>query len=264
MRKSVYSKTLYGLRWQTLGWSLGIMFIVFITVSLFDSFTQTGFEEVVSSLPEQLRGLIGSADNYKSVAGYLAQQIFGLKVVMFLVIMSVLLHIFTSASEEDSGRLQTLLTLPVTRTKVYFQKWFAVLTVIAIVIACLVASLYAGLAVINKTADAQRIFESAANLWLACAAMGMVGYSIAMLTGKKALSIAIASGYALFCIIFSSLAPAVKELQDIDKLSLLHYYNNPQIMQNGLDGGHMAILGFILIVLALVGWFGFTRRSINT
>jgi ABC-2 type transport system permease protein len=264
MFSSIFLKTIYGLRWQIAGWSLGVMFIVFVTVALYDSFTQTGFEDVINSLPEQLRGLLGSADNYKSVGGYLAQQIFGLKVTMFLVVMSVLLFISVSATEEDSGRLQTILTLPVTRTKVYFQKWLAVLFAIGIVTLALIAALYAGLAIIQKNTDALRVIESVTNLWLACSAVGMVGFSLAMLTGKKGLSVAVASGYALFCIIMSSLAPAVDSLKEIDKLSLLHYYNNPQIMQHGLDISHIIILGCTLITLTLVGWTGFTRRSINT
>lgn len=264
MLSSIFLKTLYGLRWQVLGWGLGIIFIVFVTVALYDSFTQTGFEDVINTLPEQMRGLLGSAENYKSVAGYLAQQIFGLKVVMFLVVMSVLLFISVSATDEDNGRMQTLLTMPVSRTKVYIQKWLAVLVAIGIVLLCLVGALYAGLAIINKEADALRVFESVTNLWLACSAVGMVGFSVAMLTGKKAVSIAIVSGYALFCIILSSLAPAVDGLKDIDKLSLLHYYNNPQIMQNGLDGIHMLVLAGALVALTLLGWIGFTRRSINT
>lgn len=183
---------------------------------------------------------------------------------MFLVVMSVLLFISVSATDEDSGRMQTLLTLPVSRTKVYFEKWLAVLVVIGIVLLCLVGALYAGLAIIHKDADGWRVFESVANLWLACSAMGTVGFSVAMLTGKKALSIAIVSGYALFCIILSSLTPAVEGLKDVDKLSLLHYYNNPQIMQNGLDGMHILVLGGALVVLTVLGWAGFTRRSINT
>lgn len=264
MLSSIFLKTLYGLRWQILGWSAGIMFIVFVTVALYDSFSQTGFEDVVNSLPDQLRGLLGSADNYKSIAGYLAQQIFGLKIVMFLVVMSVLLFISVSATDEDNGRLQTLLTLPVTRTKVYFQKLLAVLFAIGIINLALITALYTGLAIIHKDADTTRIIESVTNLWLACSTVGMVGFSIAMLTGKKGLSITVASGYALFCIVMSSLAPAVENLKEIDKLSLLHYYNNPQIMQHGLDNSHVVILGIALITLTLLGWIGFTRRSINT
>lgn len=264
MFSSLYLKTLHGLRWQILGWGLGVMFIVFVTVALYNSFTQTGFEEVIDTLPEQMRGLLGSADNYKSVAGYLAQQIFGLKVVMFLVVMTVILFISVSASEEDDGRLQTLLTLPITRTKAYFHKWLAILTANAIVVLLMLVALYAGLALIHKEADAIRVWQSAGSLWLAITTVGLVGFSLAMFTGKKSLSIALAAGYALFCIIMSSLAPAVEGLQEVDKLSLLHYYNNPQIMQYGLDMSHIATLALVLVGLTLIGWVGFTKRNIGT
>jgi ABC-2 type transport system permease protein len=264
MLKSLFLKTLHSLRWQTLGWSIGITFIVFVTVSLFDSFSQSGFEEIVTSVPESLRGFLGNADNYTSVPGYLAQQVFGLKVAMFAIVMSILLFISISASEEDDGRLQTLLTLPLTRTKIYFQKWAAGILCVGIVLAFLLAAVYVGLAVIGKDVDAMRVFESLGAMWLTCCTFGMVGFGVAMLTGKKGLTVALASGYAIFCIVMNSLAASIDQLKDWDKISLLHYYNNPQIMQHGLDWNHMYILGAAFIVLTLLGWIGFTKRSINT
>lgn len=264
MFKSLFLKTLYGLRWQTLGWSLGITFIVFITVSLFDSFSQSGFEEIVTTVPESLRGFLGTADNYTTVPGYLAQQVFGLKVAMFVIVMAILLFISISASEEDDGRLQTLLTLPLSRSKIYFQKWAAGILSIGIVLLFLLASIYIGLAVISREVDTTRVLESFGAMWLMCCTFGMVGFGIAMLTGKKGPTIAITSGYAVFCIVMNSLAASVEQLKDWDKLSLLHYYNNPQIMLHGLDWNHILILGAVFIGLTLLGWIGFTRRSINT
>lgn len=183
---------------------------------------------------------------------------------MFMVVMSVLVFLAISANEEDDGRLQTLLTLPVTRSAVYFQKLLAGIAGTGVIMLCILATIYAGLAVIQKEVDAVRIIESVSTLWLVCCTFGLVGYSTAMLTGKKGLTTSVAIGYALFCIVLSSLAPAVDALKDIDKLSLLHYYNNPQIMQNGLDIGHTLILIGIFVVLTLIGWIGFRKRSITT
>jgi ABC-2 type transport system permease protein len=264
MFRSLFLKTLYGLRWQTLGWSIGLTFIVFVTVSLFNSFSQSGFEQIVTSVPESLKGFLGSPDNYTSIPGYLAQQVFGLKVAMFVIVMSILLFISISASEEDDGRLQTLLTLPVTRTKVYFQKLLAAIVSVGVVMLFLLGALYVGLVVIQKDADVERVLESLGTLWLMCCTFGMIGFSTAMLTGKKSLTIALASGYAMFCIVMDSLAKSIDQLKDLDKVSLLHYYNNPQIMQNGLDWNHLLILGAVFVGLAVIGWIGFTRRSINT
>lgn len=264
MFSSVFTKSLFSLRWHLLGWGLAVGFAAFGTMALYNSFNQSGIENIVNSVPESLKPLIGSVADFKTVPGYVGQQIFGPNVVLLTIIMSVLVTISISASEEDGRRLQTLLSLPVTRTSVYFQKWLAVLVVIAVVSACIVLGLALGLLVADKSADIQRVWLSALDAWLMNAAYGMVAYCAAMLTGKKGLTIAIASGYAAVSFFVSSLAPAVDKLKDIDKLSIFHYYNQPQIMQHGLNGKHVAVLLGVIAVLTIVGWVGFTRRNIDT
>jgi putative exporter of polyketide antibiotics len=136
--------------------------------------------------------------------------------------------------------------------------------VIAFVSACIVAGLVLGLIVADKTADMQRVWLTAFDAWIMNTAYGLVAYCIAMLTGKKGLTIAAASGYAALSFFVSSLAPAVDKLKEIDKLSIFHYYNQPQIMQHGLNGKHLAVLITVVAILTIVGWLGFTRRNIET
>jgi ABC-2 type transport system permease protein len=263
MFRSVFSKTLYNLRWQLIGWALGVCFVAFITMALYDSFNQTGIDSIVNSVPDSLKSLIGSVEDFKTIPGYIGQQIFGPNVVILTIAMAVLLFIGVSASEEDDGRLQTLLSFPVTRTSVYFQKWLAVLVIIALVCAAVVAGLFGGLAAVHHSADVGRIMLSAFDCWLMNVCYGLVAFATAMLTGKKGLTVAVASGYAAISFIISSLAPAVDKLHTIDKFSIFHYYNNPQIMQHGLDTGHTLLLVAIALILTLVGWWGFTRRNVQ-
>lgn len=264
MFKSIFTKSLYSLRWQVLGWGLAVGLTAFITMALYNSFNQNGIEDIVNSMPESLKPLVGSVADFKTIPGYIGQQVFGPNIIILTIIMSVLLFVGISVNEEDSRRLQTLLSLPVTRTSVFFQKWLAVILVIAFVSACIVIGLVLGLLVADKTADMQRVWLTALDAWIMNTAYGLVAYCIAMLTGKKGLTIAIASGYAALSFFVSSLAPAVDKLKDIDKLSIFHYYNQPQIMQHGLNGKHLAVLITVIAVLTIVGWLGFTRRNIET
>lgn len=264
MFKSIFTKSLYSLRWQVLGWGLAVGLTAFITMALYNSFNQNGIEDIVNSMPESLKPLVGSVADFKTIPGYIGQQVFGPNIIILTIIMSVLLFVGISVNEEDSRRLQTLLSLPVTRTSVFFQKWLAVILVIAFVSACIVIGLVLGLLVADKTADMQRVWLTAFDAWIMNTAYGLVAYCIAMLTGKKGLTIAAASGYAALSFFVSSLAPAVDKLKDIDKLSIFHYYNQPQIMQHGLNGKHLAVLITVIAVLTIVGWLGFTRRNIET
>ncbi len=169
-----------------------------------------------------------------------------------------------SASEEADGRMQSLLSFPVSRTKVYFQKWAAAnLVVIGITLSAMIA-LVPALLIINETADYTRVLESVFSLALINIAYGMVAFAVAMATGSKAYAILIGAGYAVASLFITSLAPAVDKLQTIDKLSLLHYYNSPQIMTNGLNGKYTLVIIVAILVLTVIGWLGFIRRDVRT
>lgn len=263
MFSNVFTKTLYNLRWQLLGWSLGVGFIAFITMVFYNSFNQSGIDSIINSVPDSLKSLIGNVADFKTIPGYIGQQIFGPNIVILTIAMSVIIFVSISASEEDDGRLQSLLSLPVTRTAVYIQKLAAALLVIAIVCACIILGTLIALGIVHHSADMSRIYQSAFDCWVMNVGYGLVAYAAAMLTGKKGLTVAIAGGYAAISFVISSLAPAVKELKTVDRFSIFHYYNNPQIMQHGLDGKHLLMLAAIAVVLAAVGWFGFIRRNIE-
>lgn len=264
MLKSIYLKTLYNLRWQSLGWFIGIVFIAFLTMVLFNSFNQEGIDQIVNSVPESLKSLVGSVDDFKTIPGYIGQQIFGPNIVILTIAMSIMLFVSISANEEDSGRLQSMMSLPVTRTSVYFQKWLAVVCVIAIVSIGIALGITLALPIIDKSADVGRILQSTFDVWIMNVAYGLVAFAVAMATGKKGLTIAIAGGYAAISFIVSSLALAVTQLDIVDKLSIFHYYNNPQIMTNGLNAHHVWIILAIILALTLIGWLGFLRRDIQT
>lgn len=264
MFRSVFLKTIYNLRWSIIGWGLGIMFVSFLTMVLFNSFNQQGIDSIVNSVPDSLKSLVGSVSDFKTIPGYIGQQLFGPNVVILTIAMSVLLFVAVSANEEDSGRLQTLLSLPVSRTKVYFHKWLAVLLVIAVVCACIAIGIYIALPFVGKSADFERILASIFDAWLMNVSYGMVIYALAMGTGRRGLTIALGSGYAALSFIISSLAPAVKGLDIPNKFSVFHYYNNPQIMQHGLNYNHIYILLGVITILTFIGWLGFVKRSIQT
>lgn len=264
MLRNVFTKTLYNLRWQLLGWTLGVAFVAFVTMAFFNSFNQAGIDNIVNSIPDSLKSIVGDVSDFKSVSGYIGQEIFGPNVVILTIAMAVIVFIGVSASEEDSGRLQSLLSLPITRSSVYFQKWLAVMFFIAIVCAGIVAGIYLALPIVDKSTDFWRVLQSAVDCWLMNTAYGLVAFAVAMGTGRKGLTVALASGYAALSFIISSLAPAVDKLAFADKFSIFHYYNHPLVMQHGLDVNHIYALVGIIVVLTLLGWLGFVRRDITT
>ena len=264
MFKNVFLKSLYTMRWQFVGWAAAIMFIVFVTMVLYPSFSQDGVEQIVNSVPDSLKSLVGDVADFKTIPGYIGQQIFGPNLYIVSLIMAVLIFIGISASEESDGRMQSLLSFPVSRTKAYFHKWAAANLVVAAISLSTMLALWLALLIIDESADYARVWQSVLSLALINIAYGMVAFTAAMATGSKAFAILMGSGYAVATLFITSLAPAVDKLETIDKFSLLHYYNNPQIMTNGIDLSNTLVILAAIVILTLIGWIGFLRRDVRT
>lgn len=261
----LYRKTMFNLRLQCLGWFVAITAIAAITMSVFSAFSGANVaHSLVNSVPESMRSLVGSATNFTTIPGFIAQQVFGPNIVIITIIMAPIIALAVSSNEEADGRLQSLLSLPLSRSRIYFAKLFAVLTVIAVACLGIAIGTAAGLLIIGHTAGWQRIILSTFDCWLMNSAYALVAFALAMAIGKRGLTITLAVGYAAASFVISSLAPGVSSLKTIDKFSVYHYYNNPQIMLHGINWSHVLILGITCLVLVMIGWIGFTRRSINT
>lgn len=263
MFRNLYLKTLFNLRWQLLGWTCGVAFVAFLTVIFYDSLASSSFGSIAKSVPPSLQALVGSLEDFASINGYIGQFVFGSKIIPIIIPMALILFVAQSVSEEDDGRLGTLLTLPIRRSSVYFQKWLAVATVITVVCAGMAAATLGAAALQHHAVDRHHLIESTVTCLLMCLGIGSIAYGFGMATGRKGLTIMLASVYAGTSLIISSIAPNIDKLKTIDHLSLLHYYNSPNIMLHGLNMTHTVVLAAAVAVTFLFGWFFFIRRSLQ-
>ena len=263
MFSTIFSKTLYGLRWQFFGWFVAIFFTAFITMVMYPSFSQAGIESLVDSVPESLKSFVGNASDFNTVPGFIGQQVFGPNLYIISIIMAILIFIAISASEESDGRLQSLLALPVSRSQVYLEKYFAAMLIVSALSLSVIAAIGLSLFAIGESADLWRIIQSAIGFTLLNVAYGTIAFAAAMFTGNKSITLLIVSGYAVASLFVSNLAPAVDKLAFVDKFSLIHYYNNPQTMTNGLEISNVLTMLAVIVALGAIGLVGFTRRDIK-
>lgn len=263
MFKSILSKTLYEKRWMMLAWGLGMIFTAAITMALYPSFSQLGADEFVNSVPESLKSLIGSVESFKSIPGYVAQQIYGPQIPIMTIVLAVILYIGIGVGEEDRGTLQTLMAQPLTRTKIYLEKFYAGALVLTFVSITVGVGVLGGVIALGENISLMRLLQATLMLCLLNIAYGVVAYAIGMGTGKKGLAIGVSSAYAFLSFFISSLAPSVKALQPFEKLSVFYYYNTPQPVVVGLDWSNVLIMVGFIVVFLVAGLFGFLRRDID-
>lgn len=260
MLRTIFLKTLYEKRWMLLWWTLSsvalTIFIVLFFPTLKDSFGQA-----VKDIPESMRSLIGSVEDYQLLGGYLTVQVFQ-QMIFLPIILGVILATGLLAGDENEGTLQTLITHPVSRSQVYLHKLAASATIVGIVTFGFFVGSWIGALFIHESVDVWRLFQATWMAWLVSMAITLAGFALAASTGKRGLAGSLAGAYAFVMYVISSLVESVKVLRPVDYLSPFHYFLHPSPLKAAFDFGDMFVLLAASVVFIVLGYIVFIRRDI--
>ncbi len=262
MLKNVFLKTIYEKRWATIGWSLGVAAMTMLTFAFYPSFKQGGFDEVLKNIPKSLQSLVGDPNSYKTVQGFIGQEIYALRIPMVTLIMGIVIFTGLLAGDEDKGTLQTLLAQPVSRGRVIIEKFLAGAVICFLVCAASVVGIYLVVPFIHESANFGLLLQATLGVWLLTMLFSSVGFAAGAITGKRGLAGGIAGLITFGTYLITSLVGNVSSLKPIEKLSPFHYYNNPLIAKNGLSAKAVLALAIPTLILLCVSWLVFNRRDI--
>lgn len=262
MLSNVFQKTVYEKRWFVLSWSLGIIAMTLLTMVFYPYFKDAGFDELINSLPKSFEGLLGEASNYRTVGGYVGEQIFAMRLPMLVLIMTITLFTSIGVGDENRGNLETLLAQPISRATVYWHKFLAASLITAIACLAIFIAVCLSFISIHDTMSLGRLAEATFACWLLGVGVGAFTYAIGAISGRRSLTIGIASGVTFLSFLISSMAPAVEGLKQAQKASIFYYYNTPAVAQHGLQLRNTVVLMGIILLFALVGLFVFQRRDL--
>lgn len=258
MISNIYTKTLYQKRFMLLGWFLGITFMTFITLAFFNSFSSGALADSFNNLSPALQKVVGDAASFTTISGYISQQIFALRIPLLVIILSIAVLVGLSAGEEQQGLLETQLSLPISRTDALLQKLAAGLTVIVIGSFGALVGVAIGLLVIGQSYSLVRVIPDVISCALIAICYGLVGFTVAALTGRRGLALGISSCLAFLGYLINSMAASVSALATADKLTLFHYYH----AKGSFDWSGIALFIGVAVMLVVISVIGFQRRDI--
>jgi len=262
MFKNIFLKTLHEKRWMMLFWSLGVVAMAMLMMAFYHSFSAGGFDEVLKNLPKSFQGLVGNVADLKTVSGYVSQEVFALRIPLLTLIMGVVLFTALVAGDESQGTLQTLLAQPVSRLRVFIEKYLAALVISFVICFGAFVGVLLGLILIHEHMSWLHLFESVVGVWLLTLVFGTFGFALGAITGKRGLTGSLTGLVTFGTYLITSFAPNVAGLKNVEKLSPFHYYNNPGIAQHGLQTHNVVVMVALIVVPLVVGAVVFQRRDI--
>lgn len=261
---AILGKTLFQKRIAILAWAVGAILMVWLVLVFYPSFSEgDALKDLAESLPPSLQPLIGDPANLKTVGGYIDAQVMQLRIPMITIVMAIIFGIGLSAADEERGTLATLLAQPVSRTRVFLEKYLALVVSVLLVHVGVLVGIIGTLAMINESYSFSLLLQAVFSCFVLTMVFGTLAFAIGFFTGKRGLATAIASVAAFGSLLVDSLAPSVATLQDVEKWLPYYYYTNPSTVLHGIDWTAIAFHLLWIGIALLLGWAIFRHRDVE-
>jgi ABC-2 type transport system permease protein len=261
---TVTRHTLIRLRGQILGWGLGIASLGLIIVLFYGVFMdqqETLLQMIEAYPPEFLAFFGGDATSMTTPGGYLGMYGFSMLPVIG-GIFAVIAGSGLLACDEESGRLDLLVSYPVGRTAFFAGR----------LLALLLATL--GILLIGWVGFALPLFSSSLDVSAGSMALpffsllaqlalyGALALLLSLLLPARRYAAATAGAILVCDYLLGSLAGLNETLAEVAQLLPYHYFQGGEALE-GLDlGSTLALLG-VAALIALFAWWRFQRRDLR-
>lgn len=211
-------------------------------------------------LPDSLVGLIGTTE-LGTPAGWMQAEMLSIVVPVSLVGVAVVIGIDAIAGEDDRHTLSLLLAGPVSRRAIVIEKAAALVVGLAAVGAMIVVALWLGSAVGGLGLEAGKMLAAAVHVTALAVFFGAFALAAgARWSKRRALQITI--GIAVVAYLADWLLGISDATDAFAALSPWFYMSDAQALIDGVDLGHLGVLGALSAAAIVTAAVAFERRDI--
>lgn len=262
MLRNVFTKWLWDARRSLLGWALAIAAVGTMYGAFWPSIRNPEMMKALEAYPDSVL----EAFNYNELttaAGYLSSAVYGLLIPLLMAVFAIAGGTRAVAGDEEAGTLDLVLAHPVSRTRLALQRFAGIAVGIAVVGTALL------LAILGLRGPAQLDGVTAAELAaitlqlaLFGAVFGALAFAVGAATGRKALTLGVSAGVAVFAFLCNGVLPQVDGLEWVRNLSPWHWYLGGEPLVNGLQLADSGLLLGVTVALVAFGTWAFGRRDV--
>lgn len=261
---SVLKWTLWQRRWSILWWCAGVVGLIVLTLAFYPAIRNqaAALNKSFGGLSNDTLALFGGTDFFSPV-GYLNSQIIYLLFPLILIILGVGLGSSLIGREEASGTIESLLSRPISRTRLLLAKAGAGALCILIVTGV-------GSMVMIAMAQVVHLGIPIGNIAAACLACFMLVLSFSAVafllaaTGRgRVAALGVTVVYALGGYIVGSLASTVQWLKTPSLVFPYHYYRSADILRGTFNWSSMLFFSLFTFGCTMLAWLSFRRRDLG-
>lgn len=251
-------------RRRALVWGIALVALTWSVLLVWPSMSGSGaLGALTAGMPPDVVGALG-LESLSSPEGFLSGNLYALLLPLLLAVIGIAHTSALTAGDEDAGRLELLLALPVGRVRVFLARFVSVGIVLGVLSLVVGASVWFGAAVLDMGLDASGIVAATVSLFLfallhAALALALAGGGLrsgAVLTASAGVLV---SGYLVH-----ALLPLVDGGRNAARVSPWHWALGEDPLAGGFDAPGAALLGGGTLLFVVFGLVAVRGRSIRT
>ena len=225
------------------------------------------FNEMMKSFPPEMfkaMNMDPSSLSFSTLESYLSTEYMSFLWPILAVIFAISIANYISVTEIDKGTIETLLSLPVKRVKIFIERYltgllilisFAVISLLSVI---LLANVH-GIDYVSKnyfTATVGSIFF----IW----AVYSLSVLFSVIFSEKGKSTMVSSGLLILMYVFGVISALKDSLINLRYFSFFYYFNGPELLGKNIypDYALLALGGFSIISTS-IALLWFSRRDLS-
>ncbi|MDO8886644.1 ABC transporter permease subunit [Candidatus Oleimmundimicrobium sp.] len=263
--RNIFLKNLRDRRKALFWWSFGMILFALFICAFYPTVQESAaeLETYMANMPEALIAAFGgTGSNIASPEGYLNVEFFSMMLPMMFIIYAIGFGGGVIAGEEEAGTLDLLLANPISRWRVLLEKFLAMVAGMTILSFMSWLGLVAGAYVYDMNIGLGQLAAATFSSVLLSFSFGVIALAVSCLTGRRGISMGIATALAVGTYLLYVLAQVAEPLEKYQKLSPFYWHLAPNPLANGLKLGNMAVFIGTIAVFLIIALIAFQRRDL--
>lgn len=267
MTGTIFRDTLRANWKQVLYWGIGMGVLgIYVVAIASSSEILEGYGEIMESLPPALLGIFGISDArlFTSVEGFVTGA-YVTYAMLILSVFAVMAGLNITANEEDSGVMDVVLALPVSRMAIIIEKFiaYAVLS-LGIIAFCIVIPLL-GIIIFNVEADVGKIVLSTLNIYPGILLIISVTCLIGTIVRRRMTAMGLSAGFVIVSYFVNFLGESASETfaATLQQLSLFNHTNSESIILDAFSPVGSIVLLIVTVICVGCAVMMFDRRDVG-
>lgn len=245
-------------------WSVALLVLTLSVLAVWPSMSKSGsLDSLVAGMSPDVVAALG-LESLASPAGFLNGNLYALVLPLLFAALGIMQMTMLTAADEDAGRLELLLALPVSRVAVYLSRFLSVAVVLLGVSVLVGAAVGFGGPAFAMELDAVGVVAVTVSLFLLALFHAALALALAGLGRRSGVVLAGSFGVLVMGYLVFALAPLSGSLDGLAVISPWHWALGGRPLEHGFDGAGLALLAAGTLVLVVIGLVAIRRRTIRT